>query len=78
MKKREIKYSIDNELNKKFKKTLKKNGIDKSEFIKNCINEYVRKHTVIMNIDDIMEKISKYGVDSITKAEKEFLDKQCE
>ena len=31
-----------------------------------------------MNIDDIMEKISKYGVDSITKAEKEFLDKQCE
>ena len=39
MKKREIKYSIDNELNKKFKKTLKKNGIDKSEFIKNCINE---------------------------------------
>jgi len=78
MKKREIKYSIDNELNKKFKKTLKKNGIDKSEFIKNCINEYVGKHTVIMNIDDIMEKISKYGVDSITKAEKEFLDKQCE
>ena len=34
------------------------------------------KIPIILEVDVILEKISKYGVDSITKEEKDFLDNQ--
>ena len=34
-----------------------------------------RKLKVVLDVDTILDKIGQYGIDSITKEEKDFLDK---
>jgi hypothetical protein len=34
------------------------------------------KIEIVLNLDDILEKISQFGVESLTKEERDFLDKQ--
>lgn len=37
-------------------------------------NTELPKSDVSLNVDDILDKISKYGIESLLKEEREFLD----
>ena len=51
----------------------KKENIEEKQ-IQNKIEEIVCEEPIILDTDIILEKISKYGIKSISKEEKDFLD----
>ena len=77
MEQKEIKYTIDKGLYKKFKKIVKDNKLNKDLVLHELINEYVIKNEPIseINLDKILDKIVNFGLSSLTKEEKDFLDK---
>lgn len=72
---KKVKFTIEKELNKKFKEIIKDKN-DRSEIINNFIKNYVMDNKVNeLNIDNILDKVAKYGTTSLTKEEREFLNK---
>lgn len=57
------------EFNTKVKKTILKESI-----VESVVDIEVIQLPVILELDSILDKISKYGINSITKEEKDFLD----
>ena len=50
----------------------------KEENVLNVVESVInspRKLKVVLDVDTILDKIGQYGIDSITKEEKDFLDK---
>lgn len=73
MEKKEVKFVIDEELKKKFKKMIKDKN-DRSKIINNFIKNYVDNEINELNIDNILDKVEKYGTVSLKKEERDFLN----
>lgn len=73
MRKKEVKFVIDEELKKKFKKMIKDKN-DRNKIINNFIKNYVDNEISELNIDNILDKVEKYGTVSLKKEERDFLN----
>ena len=62
-------------LNALFNKLIKNNSNYEDEIIDDVINTDVNKSNLELKIDDILDKINKSGIDSLTQEEKDFLNK---
>lgn len=74
MSKKEVVFLIDEELNKKFVKITKDKN-SRNEIINSFIKNYVMDNNDKLNIDNILDKVAKYGTNSLTNEEMEFLAK---
>jgi hypothetical protein len=54
----------------------RKESVYVEDFVKDVVKDVKQELPVVLEVDAILEKIFKYGIDSITAEEKDLLDNQ--
>ena len=69
-------FSISDDIWEKFIEVTNRNKINRSRLIEDYIEKYIESNEEVNSIDLVLDKISKFGINSLSKGEKRLLENQ--